>query len=897
MTIRNLDQMLAPSSVVFIGASPEPSTVGNKITRNLLAGGFAGSIALVNPRHAEVMGIKCYSSVQAVPWAADLAIIATPPATIPGLIAELGTRGTRAVVVITAGVKDVKQAMLDAARPHCLRILGPNCLGLMLPHLGLDASFSHCAAPKGDLAFLSQSGALITAVVDWAAGRNLGFSHVVSLGDMADVDFGDMLDYLAGDTKSRAILMYMEALSNAPKFISAARRAARSKPVIVVKSGRHEAGARAAQSHTGALAGSDAAYEAAFRRTGLLRVRTLPDLFAAAEMLSRTPKLAGERLVILTNGGGAGVLAADELQDAGGTLAALSPQTIAALDAVLPPTWSRANPADIIGDAGPQRYEAALKGLLADPQNDAVLVMQCPTALASPAENAKTVVETFKAHSDRRPAKPLLTCWLGDGAARAPRDLFAKEGIATFETPSDAITGFMQLVRHARAQTELMRAPPNGAAEDVHHSGKAANLIGAALASGRTMLTSVESKAVLGAEGIPVVETRIAATAEDVAAAAAHVLAVHPACVIKILSQDISHKSDVGGVRLGLESAEAAVIAAREMLARVAERRPDARIGGFMIEPMVRRADALETIVGMSVDQTFGPLIMFGAGGVAVEVLADRALALPPLDTLLARQMIAETRISRLLAGYRDKPEANLDAVVDVLVRVSHLVIRHPEILELDINPLLVDDKGVIGIDARIRLADQATVKRPPLAIRPYPAEWATAYDVDGIGRVSLRPVRPSDEHLYADFFANVTSEDLRLRFFTPKVHLSHHFLARLTQIDYAREIAFAAIAESTGKLIGVVRLVMDPDLWHGEYGILLRTDMKGRGLGWRMMNHLIAYARAEGVGVITGLVLAENTTMIDMARKLGFRIKPVEGDHSVVEVEIALRPPSSGNA
>jgi acetyltransferase len=895
MTIRNLDQMLAPSSVVLIGASPQAASVGHKITRNLLAGGYSGSIALVNPRHDQVLGVKCYPSVAALPWTPDLAVIATPPATIPSLISQLGERGTRAAIVITAGVKDVKQAMLDASRPYCLRILGPNCLGLMLPHLGLDASFSHCPAPKGDLAFLSQSGALITAVVDWAAGRNLGFSHVVSLGDMADVDFGDMLDYLAGDTKSRAILMYMEALTNAPKFISAARRAARSKPVIVVKSGRHEAGARAALSHTGALAGSDAAYDAAFRRTGVLRVRTLPDLFAAAEMLSRTPRLTGERLMILTNGGGAGVLAADELQDAGGTLAALSPDTTAALDAVLPPTWSRANPVDIIGDAGPTRYEAALKQLLADPDNDAVLVMQCPTALASPIDNARTVADTFKAPRDHRPAKPLLTCWLGDGAAREPRDLFAKEGIATFETPSDAITGFMQLVRHARAQTELMQAPPNGSADEMRETGKASGLIAAARSAGRTMLTSVESKAILGAEGIPVVETRIAATAGEVGKEAAHILQQNAACVVKILSTDISHKSDVGGVRLGLESAEAAVIAAKEMLTRVAARRPDARVEGFMVEPMVRRPDALETIVGMSVDQTFGPLLMFGAGGTAVEVIADRALALPPIDRLLAKQMIAETRIARLLAGYRDTPAANLDALSDVLVRVSHLIIRHPEIIELDINPLLVDDKGVIGVDARIRLAAASAAKRPPLAIRPYPAEWATAFDAEGLGRVALRPVRPADEHLYGAFFARISSEDLRLRFFTPKVHLSHHFLARLTQIDYAREMAFAAVLEMTGELIGVVRLVMDPDLWRGEYGILLRSDMKGRGLGWRMMNQLIEYARAEGVGAITGLVLAENTTMIDMARKLGFRIKPVEGDHTVVEVEIALQPSRDG--
>lgn len=891
MTIRNLDHMLAPMSVVLIGASPKLGSVGCKVAENLLSGGFIGSIAFVNPKHTEVLKHKCYPSVAALPWTPDLAVIATPPATVPGLIAELAAKGTRAVVVITAGMNDVKEAMFAAARPQCVRILGPNCLGVMLPHLGLNVSFAHRAPPKGDLAFLSQSGALITAVIDWAAGRNLGFSHVVSLGDKVDVDFGDLLDYLAGDTKSRAILIYMEALNSPRKFISAARRAARVKPVIVVKSGRHAAGARAAMSHTGALAGSDAAYEAAFRRAGLLRVRTLPELFAAAEMLARTPRLNGERLMILTNGGGAGVLAADELQDAGGIMAELPADVVGRLDAVLPAAWSRANPVDIIGDAGPVRYRAALRELLPNRTNDAVLVMQCPTAMASPIENAKAVVETAEELGPIVPLKPLMTCWLGDGAAREARELFAKSSIATFETPSDAITGFMQLVRYGRAQTELMQAPPNETADIVRETGTATRVIAAALADGRGMLTAIESKAILAAEGIPVVETRICATVDEVRTHAAEVLKSHPACVIKILSTDISHKSDVGGVRLGIESAQSAEISAREMLVRLEKFRPGARIQGFMIEPMIRRPNALETIVGMSDDATFGPLILFGAGGTAVEVLADRALALPPLDTVLARQMIGETRISRLLAGYRDKPAANIAALADVLVRVSQLIVRHPTILELDINPLLVDEKGVIGLDARIRVADPKIKPRNPLSIRPYPVEWERTLDFAGVGQVLLRPVRPVDEHLYDAFFAKISKEDLRLRFFTPKVNLSHRFYARLTQIDYAREIAFVAIAVATGELLGVVRLILDADRDTGEYGILLRSDYKGRGLGWKMMNHLINYARSEGVRQINGLVLTENTTMIFMARRLGFRVTSVEGDHTVVEVKYDLEP------
>ena len=891
MTIRNLDHLLAPVSVALIGASPQPGSVGFTIARNLMTGGFNGDIYFVNPKYAEVNGRKCYPNASALPVAPELAIVATPPKVVPGIVADLANVGTRAVVVITAGLADSKQPMLDASRQVCLRLLGPNSLGLMLPGIGLNASFAHRAAPKGDLAFLSQSGALVTAVVDWAASRSIGFSHVISLGDMADVDLGDLLDYLAGDTKSRAILIYMEALTNAPKFISAARRAARAKPVIVVKSGRHEAGAKAAMSHTGALAGSDAAYDAAFRRTGLLRVKTLQELFAAAEILSRKPLFSGESLMILTNGGGAGVLAADELQDAGGIMAMLSPDLQKRLDKVLPDGWSHANPIDIIGDAGPERYRAALTEVLAGESSNAILVMQCPTALASSIENAAVVVDIAKSKANGAAyAKPLLTCWLGEDAARVSRELFARSAIPTFETPSDAISGFMQIVRHNRSQTELMQAPDGGVLNEPSKPCRTTELIAAALEADRTVLTSVEAKAILIAEGIPAAETLIAKNPLDVRENAERLLSDHSACVIKILSQDISHKSDVGGVRLGIESAAAAELAAHDMLARVARILPNARIDGFMVEPMIERPGAQEIIVGMSEDDTFGPMLMFGAGGTAVEVIADHALALPPIDSLLALQLIKETRISRLLAGYRDRPPANMVALVDVLLRVSHLVVRHPEIREIDINPLLVDDKGVVALDARIRIADPRINRRRPLAIRPYPAEWERSLKLQDLGLIQLRPIRPEDEFRYQTFFSKISPDDVRLRFFTPHVHLSHRFLARLTQIDYAREMAFVAIAKSTDDVLGVVRLILDPDLQRGEYGIVVRSDIKGHGLGWQLMKHLIDYARHEGVSEITGIVLAENETMIDMARELGFRVTSRQDDPAVVNVTLSFK-------
>lgn len=891
MTIRNLDHLLSPCSIAFIGASPKPGSVGRIIAANLLTGGFAGRIFLVNPKHDFVDGIACYSSVASLPEAPDLAVIATPPATVPALIAELGAKGTRAVVVITAGFgPDLHRAALEAARPHCLRIVGPNCLGMILPRAGVNASFAQRMPRKGDVAFLSQSGALVTALIDWADAHGVGFSHVVSMGDMADVDFGDLLDVLAGDPQSRAILLYVEQITQAPKFLSAARRAARAKPVIVLKSGRHAAGAKAALSHTGALSGSDAIYDAAFRRAGLLRVTELDQLFQAAEMLSFAPRLPGERLAILTNGGGAGVLAADRLVDFEGRLADLSAATKASLSATLPPTWSKGNPVDIIGDAGPERYEAALSALFDDENSDAILVINCPTALASSDHAAKAVIETtaVRKRSGKR-VKPLLTNWLGDGAAAQSRRDFIDAGIPTFETPDAAIVGFMQLVRHARSQDELMRTPPRLAADLNFDAARARAVIAKAVAAGRPMLTESEAKDVLKAYGVPVADTVIAKDAAGVATAAAEILKSNRACVVKVLSDDISHKSDVGGVRLGLTTADEAREAARAIGADVARLAPKARLEGFVVEPMIERPDAHNLIVGMSEDQTFGPTLLFGAGGTAVEVIKDTAHALPPLDLKLARDLMRQTRVYRLLEGYRNQPPAKLDAIAEVLVRISSLIASHPEIRELDINPLLADDEGVVALDARMRVADQAKSPRRPLAIRPYPAEWETSEQLPSLGPIRLRPIRPEDEGLYADFFAGINADDAQLRFFTAKPNSSHRFLARRTQIDYAREMTFIATSESGDRILGVASLAADPDYTRAEYGVLVRSDLKGKGLGWVLMRHLIAYAKVEGLAELYGEVLAMNTTMLSMCRSLGFKIEDEAGDAMVRHVTLDL--------
>jgi acetyltransferase len=892
MTIRNLDALLEAKSVVLIGASERPGSVGATIARNLMVPSFEGRVYFVSPTHEHIFGRPCHPSVAALPEATDLAVIATPPASVPDLARELAVHGNRAIVVITAGLDaDAKLAVLEAGRTRLVRVLGPNCIGVMLPRIGLDASFSHCSALPGELAFLSQSGALVTAVVDWATSRRIGFSHVISLGDMADVDFGDLLDYLAVDTKSRAILLYMEAVTNASKFMSAARRAARVKPVIAIKAGRHATSARAAASHTGRLAGNDAAYDAAFRRAGILRVTALEELFEAAEILARIPRLTGERLMILTNGGGAGVLAADHLADEHGTLAELSPTTRERLDRSLPPTWSKANPVDIIGDAGPKRYAEALEAVLSDPNCDAVLAINCPTALASSTDIARQALTTWR---NTTPSKPLVTNWLGDGAATEARRIFAEAGVATFQTPAAAVRGFMQLVRRDRGQRELMRTPPAMPREETPRFDLVQATIDRALAANRSLLTEVEGKTVLEAYGIPVVPTiPVDCDTESIGAAAERLLGLHERLALKILSDDISHKSDVGGVHLGLGSIADVAAAATAMLKRVHAVRPDARIAGFTLSPMIVRPHARELLVGMSVDPTFGPIIMFGAGGTAVEVIADTALALPPLDLQLARDLIARTRIANLLKGFRDRQPADLDAIARSLVLVSSLVCRHPEIRELDINPLLADGNGVIALDARMRVADVRRYPRTPLAIAPYPREWERQESLPDFGSIDFRPIRPEDEALYATFLSRVTPEDFRLRMFAPQKAFSHEFLARLTQIDYAREMAFVALSTVSGELLGVSRFAADPDYLRGEYAVLVRSDLKGRGLGWALMHQLIDYARATGIREIFGSVLAVNANMLKMCRELGFTIELDPDDAALRCVRLDLTKPS----
>jgi len=894
MSVRNLDKLLKPASVALIGATDRSGAVGMVVLRNLRRAGLKGELMLVNPHHRELEGMPVYPDVASLPQTPDLAVIVTPPETVPGLIADLGARGTKAAAVITAGFGELgeqgralQQQALAQARPHLLRLMGPNCVGVMVPGIGLDASFSHIAPRPGDLAFVSQSGALITAVLDWAAPRRIGFSHVVSLGDMADVDFGDMLDYLATDAETRAILLYVEGITQARKFMSAARAAARAKPVLAVKVGRFAEGARAAHSHTGALAGSDAVYDAAFRRAGMLRVDTMAELFDAVETLALTRPQQGDRLAILTNGGGPGVLATDALIAAGGTLATLSPETAAKLDAVLPATWSRGNPVDIIGDAPAKRYADTLQILLGDGALDAVLVLNVPTALTRPSEAARAVIDTLAAMpAGSLVGRNLLTSWLGEHAAAPARRRFAEARIATYETPDAAVRGFMHRVRYRRNQELLMETPAARADDFVPDVEAARRAIAPALGPAPAWLEAEATASVLGAYDIPQPQSRIAESAEAAAAAAA---AIGFPVALKIRSPDITHKSDLGGVALNLGTVERVRAEAAAMLARIAAARPEARLEGFLVQQMVRRPGALELIVGLIDDAVFGPVVLVGQGGIAVEQLNDTSLELPPLNAALAAAQLARTRVWRLLQGYRGQPAADLAAIARVLVRVAQLAADHPEIRELDINPLLADANGAVALDTRIRVAPAAAPGAVRLAISPYPRDLESRESLRDGTALLLRPVRPEDEPALQDLALHMQPDDLRLRFFSPIKTLPHTMAARLSQIDYDREMALVARPDGDGAVLGVARFSSDPDRACAEFAVALRSDWKGRGLGYLLMSRIIDVARERGIGEMIGDVLHENAPMLKLAQSLGFRLTAHPDDPELVRVRKTL--------
>ena len=889
MSIRNLDAVFRPRSVALIGASNRPDSVGHVVARNLLEGGFEGPVMPVSTTHSSVAGILAYSDVAHLPMTPDLAIICTPPQTVPGIVADLAARGTKGAVVISAGFNELgteagmalERAMLDAAKSSLLRIIGPNCLGIISTAVRLNASFAPVSSPSGGVAFVAQSGAMLTTILDWAAARGIGFSHLVSLGDMTDVDFGDMLDYLALDPNTHSILLYIETITQARKFLSAARTAARLKPVIAIKAGRHEAAAKAASSHTGAMAGVDAVYDAAFRRAGILRVNDLDEVFDAVETLAQPIKLASDRLFILTNGGGLGVLATDALIDHGGAMGTLTPQLNAELNKVLPATWSHGNPIDIIGDAGPERYEAALHCLLEAPGPEAILVLNCPVAVASSVEAAQAVARAAKGSR-----KPVFASWLGSAERDQVHGIFAEAKIPAYDTPDKAIRGFSYLVSYQRGQETLMEVPPSLPEHFSPDDAAARKIVMRALKEyGEGWLPESDIHAIFDCYGIPHVRSQAVTDPRQAGQLAA---SWGVPVALKILSPDITHKSDAGGVVLGLVGEAAVCEAAQSMQRRITHALPKARLQGFTVQEMVRRPEAIELIVGMATDRQFGPFLLFGRGGTAAEIINDRAITLPPLNLTLAREMMSHTRVWRRLKGYRDVAPADIDAIALCLVRLSQLIADVPQIAELDINPLVADAKGVLALDARVRV-ENAAQDNTRFAILPYPKELERYETIDGLGRLLLRPIRPEDAPGVEDLFSQLTPEDIRLRFFTPMRQIPPALLARLTQIDYDREMAFLLVRPTDGKVLGASRYSADPDNISCEFAISVRSSLKGLGLGKLLMERLISYAKSRGTQRMTGEVLEENERMLSLCRELGFSLTPSAGERGVICANLNL--------
>jgi acetyltransferase len=880
MSTFGLERVFSPQRIAIVGGSSRPSSLGAIVLRNITRAGFAGDVAVVNPNHARIDGNATYPNIASLPFVPDLVVITAPAATIPGIVAQAGACGVAGAVIISSGLGhgngSIAEAVRKAARAHKIRIVGPNCLGIMFPGIGLNASFAARDPGVGSLALIAQSGAISAAMVDWGAEKSVGFSGIVSIGDQLDVDVADLLDYFALDSKTRTILLYVEAITDARKFMSAARAAARVKPVVVVKSGRMAQGARAAATHTGALAGSDAVYDAAFRRAGLLRVFDLRELFDCAELLGRHGCVPdGRNLAILTNGGGLGILAVDRLTELGGAVAPLGKDTIEGLDAVLPPTWSHGNPVDIAGDADAKRYLAALDVLLAEQDCDAVLIMNVETAVAPAAGIAQAVAEHVGEHRAGKGSrsKPVLATWVGTDQVVAP--IFDHAQISHFQTEDDAVRAFMYLASQRAAINALMAVPPNVSSLFAADIGAARKIVENALRESRAWLDPIEIAGLFAAYAIPMVPTFAASGAEDAVVKARPFLAQGLAVAVKILSRDITHKSDIGGVVLGLATEDDVRAAATEVAARARRARPGTRIEGVMIQPMIVRPSARELFLGIADDPTFGPVLAFGRGGTAVEIIRDKALALPPLDMNLARDLVDRTAVARLLPAYRDVPAVPPDTVPLTLVKLSQMAADLPEIRELDINPLLADENGVLALDARvaIRAPGRMSAERARFAIRPYPIRWERQLQLQDGSKFDVRPMRPDDEPGVIKFLERISSDDLRLRFLHPMKTFPHQFVARLTQLDYARAMAFVALEPTTGDVTGVVRLHSDSQYEAAEYAILLRSDLKGKGLGWALMQLLIEYARSEGLTSLFGDVLNENTTMLAMCRELGFTV------------------------
>jgi acetyltransferase len=889
MSIHNLDRLFAPRSLAVVGASDRKGTIGAAVMHNLLESGFAGTVYPINPRHPTISGQKTYAKISDLPEAVDLVVIAVPIQMVPELIAECAATRVGAAVIISGGGKEtgeqgraVEQAIAEAARDSGVRIIGPNCLGVISSRVNLNASFAAQMPLPGSMAFISQSGAVCGAVLDLSIKEHIGFSYFVSLGSMLDVNFGDVIDYLGNDPQVGSIVMYMENLTRHRNFMSAARAVARIKPIIVLKAGRTRAGAAAAASHTGALSGEDDVYDAAFKRAGILRVRTFEELFDCAELLAKQPKIIGPGLAIITNSGGPGVMAADALADYGFEPVALSEETLKKLDAVLPPHWSRGNPIDILGDAAVDEYYKVVAICENAPEVNGLLVILVPQAMIDPVEVANAICDQIK----DRPF-PVLTSWVGGPLAERGRAVFHRAGIPTFDTPERAVRAFTNLWRYAR-NVELLQQIPSGLPRRLDFDRqKAGSLIRQGLERKSPVMTEVEAKALLAAYGIPINQTEIAFSADEAVRKAQQV--GYPV-VLKIYSREIAHKTEAGGVALGLEN-DAEV---REAYSRIIHSAMTlATTGGTegtTVQPMLT-PPMVELILGAKNDPDFGPVVLFGMGGILTEVIRDRAIALPPLNRLLARRLIEDTKVYQILKGFRNQPAANLDLLEEILIQLAQLITDFAEIEELDINPLFVTGDSFRAVDARVRLK-RVEVRSPMhLVISPYPDRYETQAVTRGLIKILIRPIRPEDAPLMTELFDSLTARSIYQRFLSPMKRLPTSMLARFTQIDYDREIALVAFREEKPReqMMGISRVIIEHDLTNAEFSVLVGDAWQGKGVGAELLKNSLRIARERGIESIWGLVLTENIQMLALARKLGFKMHRVP-ESNTYELRIDLK-------
>ncbi len=889
-----LNVFFAPHNVAVIGATETPASAGRTVLWNLINSPFGGTVFPVNPKRPSVLGIRAYPSVSAVPDKVDLAVVVTPAKTVPGVIRECVDAGVKAAIVISAGFKEIgkagaeleQQVLREARRGH-LRIIGPNCLGVMSPLTGLNATFATAIARPGNVALVSQSGALCTAILDWSLREQVGFSAFLSIGSMLDVGWGDLIEYLGDDPRTRSIIIYMESIGDARSFISAAREVALSKPIIVIKAGRSAAAAKAAASHTGSLAGSDEVLEAAFRRCGVLRVNNISDLFYMSEVLAKQPRPVGPRLTILTNAGGPGVLATDALMALDGKLAELSEETLAAFNEFLPAAWSHGNPVDILGDADPERYAKAVAVAAQDKGTDGLLVILTPQGMTDPTQ----IAEKLRPHA-KVDGKPILASWMGGVEASPGEDILNRAGIPTFPYPDTAVKVFEYMWHYSYNLRGLYETPAFAPEADSAARTKACELISGVRGSGRTILTEAESKQLLALYSIPTVRTLVARTPEEAVRLAGEI--GYPV-VLKLHSETITHKTDVGGVQLNLAD-EAAVRRAWTLIETgVREKAGPGHFQGVTVQPMVSR-DGYELIIGSSIDAQFGPVLLFGSGGVMVEVYKDRSLALPPLNTTLARRMMEQTKIFTALQGIRGRKAVPLEELDQLIVRFSRLVVEQPWIKEIDINPLVASPERLLALDARIIVFDQDTREQelPRTAIRPYPVQYAGLWTTKDGTRINIRPIRPEDEPMMVAFHQRLSERSVYFRYF----HLlnlgqrtAHERLTRMCFIDYDRGVALVAERENPDgghELLGIGRLTRMHGTNDAEMAVLVSDDFQGRGLGTELLDRLIKIARQEKMGRITADILAENRTMQHICERLGFQLK-YDPEDATVKAEMKL--------